>query len=132
MTPSRETSLFAHLTPEAAQVFMKIIAGRDPAYVPMGGWNANETGGLKSCVRKRLAGVMHPAMLAKPDGPYEALAAYLMHETYRLLAESDKLSEPQMRDRLDNLFYEGQRLVLGWPSNQEIDDTLPDPPEGGA
>ena len=81
---------------KAAHAFMRVIAGRDPAYVPMGGWNANEVGGLQAFIRKALTPVMHPAMLAKPGGPYEALAAYLMGETYRLLGQADELSEEQI------------------------------------
>ena len=34
--------------------------------------------GRKAFIRKNFDGVMHPGMLAMPDGPYEALAAYLM------------------------------------------------------
>jgi hypothetical protein len=171
MKPSRETTILAHLDPEAAgkpylgdpavvdrlvrgyvmglwdttvavstgqmpkdqataanqaaaQAFMTVIAGCDPAYVPLGGWNANETGGLKSFIRKALGDLMHPGMLARePDGPYEALAAYLMRETYQLLAQSSELSEQQMRDRLDGIFDDGHRILLGLPSNQDMDDT---------
>lgn len=111
-----------------AQAFMKVIAGRDPRYVAMGGWNANQVGGLRACARKRLKGVMHPAMLAKRDGPYEALAAYFMQETYRLLGQAAELTEETMQDRLDSIFDDGQLLLLGLPTNQEIDETLPDVP----
>jgi hypothetical protein len=111
----------------AAKAFMEVIAGRDPAYVPMGGWNANETGGLKSFIRRNLEEIMHPDMMAKPDGPYEALAAYLMHETYRLLAEMSDLPEEAVQGRLDGILDDGRRLLLGLPSNQELDDLEPDP-----
>jgi len=41
----------------------------------VGGWNANETGGLQAFIRKALTPLMNLAMLAKPGGSYEALAA---------------------------------------------------------
>jgi hypothetical protein len=105
---------------KAARAFMEVIAGRDPSYAPLGTWNSDEVGGLKSFLRRVLDGIVHPAMLAR--SPYEALAAYLMFSTYELLGLVSELDEEDLRGRLDNLLYEGQRLVLGLPSNQEMED----------
>lgn len=100
----------------AAKVFMAVIAGRDPAYAPMGSWNAGEEGGLKSWVRHVLRKVVHPGMLAKPDGPYEAVAAYLMDRTYTTLGElRDGVTEEELSAAVQDIVKDGVRLVLGIP-----------------
>jgi hypothetical protein len=118
----------------AAATFIEVIAGRDAAWVPMGGWNANAKGGLRAWARKTLDGIMAPAMLARaPDGPLEAVAAYLLR-VYQLLAEASSTLEADLRDHIEATIEDGCRLLLGIPSEAELAaaSAASSPPEGVA
>lgn len=111
---------------EAAQGLIETLAGRDPAWVPLGGWNAMAEGGLRGWLREVLSEEAHPDMLARePDGPLEALAGYLLLRLYTALGElRDGIGEEGLRETVEAIIGDGVRMALGIPFDAEF--------EGGA
>jgi hypothetical protein len=65
---------------------------------------------------------MAPAMLARaPDGPLEAVAAYLLFRVYQLLAEDGSTTEADLQDHIEATIEDGCRLLLGIPSEAELE-----------
>lgn len=109
---------------KAAFAFMKVISGQDARYMPVPQWNAAPNG-LEEWLRRELKGIANDGLLAKPGGPIEAMALFLIVGTYNMLSRMvGGATEEEMADTVDGLNDDGTRLILGVP---KIEWDAPDP-----
>ncbi len=107
----------------AAQTFIKIVSGEDPAWTPQPGWTPNDQKGmmrgkLNDYLVSALDQVCSPALLAKPNGGIQGLAVYIVGQTYSQIGEASGLTEDDLRGSIDSLVEEAVHMLLGLPLSE--------------